>query len=297
MSTTEERTLKWLNDNIDFNANQTATYDEQIEQQRTAISAIETCRQLKKSLFGKENVTNDELVRMVLQLKSGRCTQKTGGRTMKTPDEIKKALKCHRDGRACHDCPYEQGRTFSVDGVTFGCSKDIVADALDYIERLEAKMEERTMSETPKCPYCGDRMEICTSLLTPELDLISAWYQCATCESTSPRIEFPGDTTNDKIKERLQAVSSRRAEPKNHVLTLEELKKHAGFLWNENRYDSFESEGEPAYAENDFLYVGDGNVDLKLNISKIYGRHWRCWLRKPTEAERREMPWAGDSRE
>lgn len=44
---------------------------EWIEQQRTAISAIETCRQLKKSLFGKENVTNDELVRMVLQLKSG----------------------------------------------------------------------------------------------------------------------------------------------------------------------------------------------------------------------------------
>lgn len=98
MSTTEERTLKWLNDNIDFftryraepiNANRTAFYDEMIERQRTAISAIETCRQLKKSLFGKENVTNDELVRMVLQLKSGGWMQETGGRTMKTPDEIK----------------------------------------------------------------------------------------------------------------------------------------------------------------------------------------------------------------
>lgn len=96
--TCEERTLKWLNDNIDFftkyranpiNANRTAFYDEMIERQRVAISAIETCRQLKKSLFGKENVTNDELVRMVLQLKSGRWMQETGGRTMKTPDEIK----------------------------------------------------------------------------------------------------------------------------------------------------------------------------------------------------------------
>ena len=96
---------------------------------------------LKKSLFGKENVTNDELVRMVLQLKSGRWMQEMGGRTMKTPDEIKKALKCHRDGRACHDCPYEQGRTFSVDGVTFGCSKDIVADALAYIEQLESRVK------------------------------------------------------------------------------------------------------------------------------------------------------------
>lgn len=51
---------------------------EWIEQQRTAISAIETCRQLKKSLFEKENVTNDELVRMVLQLKSGRCEDREG---------------------------------------------------------------------------------------------------------------------------------------------------------------------------------------------------------------------------
>ena len=85
--TCEERTLKWLNDNIDFftryranpiNANRTAAYDEWIERQRTAISAIETCRQLKKSLFEKENVTNDELVRMVLQLKSGRWMQETG---------------------------------------------------------------------------------------------------------------------------------------------------------------------------------------------------------------------------
>lgn len=85
MNTTEERTLKWLNDNIDFfaryrenpiNANRTAAYDEWIERQRTAISAIETCRQLKKSLFGKENVTNDELVKTVLQLKSGRWMQR-----------------------------------------------------------------------------------------------------------------------------------------------------------------------------------------------------------------------------
>nr|DAS64653.1 MAG TPA: hypothetical protein [Caudoviricetes sp.] len=86
MSTTEERMLERLNKNIGdltrwanpINANRTAAYDEWIEQQRTAISAIETCRQLKKSLFGKENVTNDELVRMVLQLKSGRWMQETG---------------------------------------------------------------------------------------------------------------------------------------------------------------------------------------------------------------------------
>ena len=150
------------------------------------------------------------------------------------------------------------------------------------------------MSETPKCPYCGDEMKIRVSLTTPDWGLLSAQYKCMTCESTSPRIEFSGGTSNDEIIERLQAVSSRRAEPKNRVLTLEELKNHAGFLWNENQ---FESEGEPAYAENDFLYVGNGNVDLKLNISKIYGRRWRCWLRKPTAEEMEETPWNGGAEE
>ena len=150
------------------------------------------------------------------------------------------------------------------------------------------------MSETPKCPYCGDEMKIRVSLTTPDWGLLSAQYKCMTCESTSPRIEFSGGTSNDEIIERLQAVSSRRAEPKNRVLTLEELKNHAGFLWNENR---FESEGEPAYAENDFLYVGNGNVDIKLNISKIYGRRWRCWLRKPTAEEMEETPWNGGAEE
>lgn len=60
---------------------------------------------------------------------------------MKTPDEIKKALECHQDGRACHYCPYEQVRTFSVDGVTFGCTRYLVTDALAYIEQLEAERE------------------------------------------------------------------------------------------------------------------------------------------------------------
>ena len=54
---------------------------EWIDRQRTAISAIETCRQLKKSLFGKENVTNKELASLVLQLKSEKCKDREGAET------------------------------------------------------------------------------------------------------------------------------------------------------------------------------------------------------------------------
>ena len=137
------------------------------------------------------------------------------------------------------------------------------------------------MSEKPKCPGCGADMELMQLLCNATF-----YYVCTKCGWGSPVGIDP---------ESAFRMAMRRAEPKNRVLTLGELKNHAGFLWNENRYDS--CEGEPAYAENDFLYVGNGNVDLKLNISKTYGRHWRCWLRKPTEAERRETPWAGDSHE
>lgn len=144
MSTTEERTLKWLNDNIDFftkyranpiNANRTAFYDEMIERQRTAISAIETCRQLKKSLFGKENVTNDELVRMALQLKSGRWTQKTGGRTMKTPNEIKKAVSLCILSECSEACPYHED---------VSCSIMLMLDVFACIEAFEAEREEKS---------------------------------------------------------------------------------------------------------------------------------------------------------
>lgn len=211
---------------------------------------------------------------------------------MKMPDEIKKALKCHRDGRACHDCPYEQGRTFSVDGVTFGCSKDIASDALEYIERLEAKMGERTMSETPKCLYCGDRMELHILPHTTEQEFFSAWYQCVTCESTSPRIEFSGGTSNEKIIERLQAVSSRRAEPKNRVLTLEEVAK-SEVMWYDDRLRTRARVVILGWGrcEPDFTKLVDRCGDEFYRKNASYNDFWRCWLRKPTEAERRETPW------
>lgn len=156
------------------------------------------------------------------------------------------------------------------------------------------------MSETPKCPYCGDRMKIRVSLTTPDWGLLSAQYKCMTCESTSPRIEFSGGTSNDEIIERLQAVSSRRAEPKNRVLTLEELKAYceggadAAPLWVE--FDG---------GTNGWVLIAPVRETRKMDfVSKLlvtmgilYGKEWRCWLRKPTEEERRETPWAGDGHE
>ena len=90
MECREERLLEWLDNNLaslivdrdsQINANRTAIYDDLIEQQRVAISAVKTCRQLKKALFDKKNVTDKELVSLVLQLKSGRCEDRGGTET------------------------------------------------------------------------------------------------------------------------------------------------------------------------------------------------------------------------
>lgn len=72
------------------------------------------------------------------------------------------------------------------------------------------------MNNTPKCPYCGDRMELHVLPHTTEQEFFSAWYQCVTCESTSPRIEFIGNMSQTTIEKRLQALSSHRAEPVQH---------------------------------------------------------------------------------
>lgn len=144
-------------------------------------------------------------------------------------------------------------------------------------------------------------MEICTSLLTPERDLISAWYQCVTCESTSPRIEFPGDAANDKIIERLQAVSSHRVEPKNRVLTLEEVEAYceggadAAPLWYEQKNHS--DINRWMVIDLPELAFGSTATVKRLVNSQLYeptyGEKWRCWLRKPTAEEMEETPWNG----
>ena len=147
------------------------------------------------------------------------------------------------------------------------------------------------MNNTPKCPYCGDRMEIHIRSYATEQELFSAWYQCVTCESTSPRVEFIGNTSNDKIKERLQAVSLRRVEPKNRVLTLEEATGSDEPVWLEAMSRVFIADVcvSPDARRAQIQTIGEASCAY-LPICD-YGVLWRCWLRKPTKEEMEGMPW------
>lgn len=154
------------------------------------------------------------------------------------------------------------------------------------------------MSETLKCPYCGDRMKIHVLPHTTEQEFFSAWYQCVTCESTSPRIEFIGNTSQTKIEERLQAVSSRRVEPKNRVLTLEEVAK-SEVMWYDDRLRTRAQVVILGWGrcEPDFTKLVDRCGDEFYRKNASYNDFWRCWLRKPTAEEMEETPWNGGAEE
>ena len=91
----------------------------------------------------------------------------------------------------------------------------------------------------------------------------------------------------------------------NRVLTLEEVEAYceggadATPLWYEQKNHS--DVNRWMVIDLPELAFGSTATVKRLVNSQFYeptyGEKWRCWLRKPTEAERRETPWAGDSRE
>ena len=95
-------------------------------------------------------------------------------------------------------------------------------------------------------------------------------------------------------------LALKRAELENRVLTLEEVEAYceggadAAPLWVEfdrglNKWVMIAPVRESCKME----FVSKYLVTMEIS----YGKAWRCWLKKPTEAERRGTPWEGDSRE
>lgn len=156
------------------------------------------------------------------------------------------------------------------------------------------------MSEKSKCPYCGAEM-------TGELNeffsnLFEYRYRCECCGSVAPFVivENGLDKGLKASKAKALEFALNRAEPKNRVLTLEELEA----------YCEGGADATPLWVEfdggiNGWMLIAPVRETRKMYfVSKLlvtvrilYGKGWRCWLRKPTEAERRGTPWAGDSRE
>lgn len=160
----------------------------------------------------------------------------------------------------------------------------------DYISR-------EAMSKTPKCPYCGGDMvyQFDSSLINTEKIIYRGYFCCPNCHSRAPVVsELSELATIEEVEDEAYLMATTRVEPKNHVLTLEELDAHceggadATPLWVE--FDG---------GANGWVLIAPVRETCKMDfVSKLlatmgilYGKEWRCWLRKPTEAERRETPW------
>lgn len=160
------------------------------------------------------------------------------------------------------------------------------------------------MNKTPKCPYCGDKMELHILPKTITQEIISAWYQCVVCESTSPRLEFHGGMPNTEIEGQMMTAALHRAEPENCVLTIEDIREiedhnqdNRALIWIESQSQINLSEYDLAQGSiqyingNEFSFVHLDWEGNDIYRAETYKKTWRCWLRKPTKKEREAVPW------
>nr|DAT82491.1 MAG TPA: TFIIB zinc-binding [Caudoviricetes sp.] len=140
------------------------------------------------------------------------------------------------------------------------------------------------MNNTPKCPGCGADMEL--------MHLCNAafCYACTKCGWGSPI----GIDSESAFR-----MAMRRTEPKNRVLTLEELKAYctegadAAPLWYEDK-DNGDVSRWMVIDLPELAFGSTATVKRLLNsqfFEPAYGENWRCWLRKPTKEEMEGTPW------
>lgn len=141
------------------------------------------------------------------------------------------------------------------------------------------------MNETPKCPGCGADMELMNLLCDATF-----YYACTKCGWGSPI----GIDSESAFR-----MAMRRTEPKNRVLTLEELKAYctegadAAPLWYEDK-DNGDVSRWMVIDLPELAFGSTATVKRLLNsqfFEPAYGENWRCWLRKPTKEEMEGTPW------
>ena len=120
--------------------------------------------------------------------------------------------------------------------------------------------------------------------MVPIEDFHKYFYACLDCGWKSPY--------GQNEKEGLD-LALKRAEPKNRVLTLEEVVRGEA-MWYEERMRQVARVVILGYAQNEpgftklIGYLGYGFY----RRDDAYNDFWRCWLRKPTKEEMEGTQWA-----
>lgn len=131
----------------------------------------------------------------------------------------------------------------------------------------------------PRCPYCGEPMDL------EDNSESVYWYECYKCGATTP--------TEEAEQAAYEAAMNRWQEP-NRVLTMEEATEQRA-VWVESDYCGI----APAIVFDSvskhysiIVAAFNDHDNNKVWFEKTqYGKHWRCWLRKPTAEEMESTPW------
>lgn len=139
------------------------------------------------------------------------------------------------------------------------------------------------MTDKVLCPYCGSEMAVVMSIYFDS----PGWggrTLCKGCDALGPRVT--GFRTKAEAKAAALAAAQARYLPPNRPLTLEEVKALETDNWM----------CTPAWVEfaDCKKTIESGQIRLAPNVLEGYGRDFRVWLRKPTQAEMDAAGW-GDA--
>ena len=138
------------------------------------------------------------------------------------------------------------------------------------------------------CPYCGSEMKSEDWVKVDGGYLSYAVCSNDACQSIGPTVT--GYETTAEARAAALAAAKERYLPPNRPLTLDEVKAlerdDMGYAiaWTENRRDE---ENHP------WPYVEADCVPKFAEYFEEYGKEYRVWLRKPTQAEMDAAGWGG----
>lgn len=135
------------------------------------------------------------------------------------------------------------------------------------------------------CPYCGSEMK------SEDLVKVSGKYLsyavCSNdaCQSIGPTVT--GYETMDEARAAALSAAQARYLPPNRPLTLAEV----------TQLDTDEDGDAPCWIEDRVFSLSAKYVSTNPDDLVGYGRNYRVWLRKPTQAEMDAAGWGEESNE
>lgn len=153
------------------------------------------------------------------------------------------------------------------------------------------------MTETPKCPYCGAKLEVTYTFVNSVSAAHKLVYTCfcRECGVYTPKRSTP---------EEALSAALHRAEPEMRPLTLAEVleigkdedsiayiesRRFGGCGWYQPCAIIFDSSAEGQ--KNEIHFYEPGNDLPEFWPEAEYGKSWRCWPRKPTPEQMAAEKW------